>query len=78
MAKGPERLLKWMLDPSFDLDHPAQVDIAWAADEIESLRATLKDIKDICDNRDQREGLSVWSGFLMIRGKCVRALEGEP
>lgn len=59
MAKGPQRLMRWMLgyeQPkpySLDLDHPAMEDIAWAADEIQrlreqvdALRRAIRDCKD--------------------------------
>lgn len=46
MDKQPVRLTRWMLSHGqpapLDLDHPAQEDIAWAADEILRLTAELE------------------------------------
>lgn len=53
MANGPQRLMRWMLSTEqpepLDLDHSAQADIAWAADEIESLRAEVERLRRLLD-----------------------------
>jgi protein involved in temperature-dependent protein secretion len=46
----PERLTRWMLGHlqpirySLSIDHPAQEDLAWAADEIDRLKEALETI----------------------------------
>lgn len=48
MAKGPERLTRWVFGPQpkyLSIDHPAVVDIAWAADEAEAARSALDEIR---------------------------------
>lgn len=50
------RLLRWMLrheqPAALDLDHPAQVDIAWAADRIADLEAEVAWAQDVAHIHD--------------------------
>jgi hypothetical protein len=67
----PERLTRWQLS-GLSLDHPAQVDIAWAADHIADLRDLLRDACDYieADSSDQpyellRDARIVLEGLLL-------------
>ena len=50
LPETPERLSRWMLmheqPERLPLEHEAQIDIAWAADEIAKLRSALKFYSD--------------------------------
>jgi hypothetical protein len=63
MAKGPERLTRWILGHtqpkkySLSIDHLAMEDIAWAADEIETLSSRLDTERrelDVADEKNLR------------------------
>ena len=41
----PARLTRWQINGALPIDHPAQDDLAWAADEIMTLRNKLEVVR---------------------------------
>lgn len=72
--KRDQRLTRWMLrheqPEPLDLDHPAQEDIAWAADKILWLTAEVKALKALCKE-------AYMEGMLSAEGCSVRPTHSE-